>query len=480
MDPIASVSSALLSPTAALGLLVALLTAVLVRYLLPNGSQKPPYPPCIRGWIPWFGAAFDMGKAPLEFIARAREKHGPIFTVLAAGNRLTFLSGKEGISAFFSSKEADFQQAVQKPVQHTASINKEDFLKSHSSIHETIKLRLSQNRLHLYFDRIRNEFSTRIELLNPEGTEDLFALVKKVMYPAVADTLFGKGLCPTGKGKLEEFAEHFWKFDEGFEYGSQLPEFLLRDWSQSKQWLLRLFKKIVIEAEMNNPLEETSKTLHQHLLDTLKGNSTYNNSLLLLWASQANANPVTFWTLGFIISDPLVYKAAMDEIHSVFGKAGNKELNMNEAELKRLPFIKTCVLEAIRLRSPGAITRKAVQPLKINNYLVPAGDLLMLSPYWLHRDPTLFPEPEMFRPERWSKANLEKNVFLEGFVAFGGGKYQCPGRWFALMEMHMLVVMMLYKYEFSLLDPLPKQSNLHLVGTQQPDGPCRVRYKLRK
>ncbi|MGH0151229.1 UNVERIFIED_CONTAM: hypothetical protein FKN15_042707 [Acipenser sinensis] len=54
--------------------------------------------------------------------------------------------------------------------------------------------------------------------------------------------------------------------------------------------------------------------------------------------------------------------------------------------------------------------------------------MLMLSPFWAHRDPRYFPEPEKFMPERWKKANLEKNVFLEGFVAFGGGRYQCPGR----------------------------------------------------
>ena len=30
--------------------------------------------------------------------------------------------------------------------------------------------------------------------------------------------------------------------------------------------------------------------------------------------------------------------------------------------------------------------------------------------------------------KRWEKADLEKNLFLDGFVAFGGGRYQCPGR----------------------------------------------------
>lgn len=31
-------------------------------------------PPCIKGWIPWFGAALEFGKAPLDFIAEARVK----------------------------------------------------------------------------------------------------------------------------------------------------------------------------------------------------------------------------------------------------------------------------------------------------------------------------------------------------------------------------------------------------------------------
>ncbi|KAK2113809.1 hypothetical protein P7K49_008075 [Saguinus oedipus] len=31
-------------------------------------------PPCIKGWIPWIGVGFEFGKAPLEFIEKARIK----------------------------------------------------------------------------------------------------------------------------------------------------------------------------------------------------------------------------------------------------------------------------------------------------------------------------------------------------------------------------------------------------------------------
>ncbi|KAG8511988.1 24-hydroxycholesterol 7-alpha-hydroxylase, partial [Galemys pyrenaicus] len=135
------------------------------------------------------------------------------------------------------------------------------------------------------------------------------------------------------------------------------------------------------------------------------------------------------------------------------------------------------------------------------DYTVPSGDLLMLSPFWLHRNPKYFPEPESFNPERWKKANLEKHAFLDGFMAFGNGKYQCPGRsvkqlghiypeslqrddvsegkklllnpflfiiklwgnlettilWFALLEIQIFIILIFYKYDCRLLDPLPKQ-----------------------
>ncbi|XP_030877360.1 24-hydroxycholesterol 7-alpha-hydroxylase-like [Leptonychotes weddellii] len=108
--------------------------------------------------------------------------------------------------------------------------------------------------------------------------------------------------------------------------------------------------------------------------------------------------------------------------------AGRDKMKVSEDDLKKLPLIKWCILEAIRLRAPGIITRKVLKPVKILNYTVPSGDLLMLSPFWLHRNPKYFPEPELFKPERWKKANLEKHAFLDWFMAFGSGKYQCPGR----------------------------------------------------
>uniref|UniRef100_A0A7M4DWZ6 Cytochrome P450 family 39 subfamily A member 1 n=1 Tax=Crocodylus porosus TaxID=8502 RepID=A0A7M4DWZ6_CROPO len=346
-------------------LLTAVLTLIIGKLVLFR-LRCPNAPPCISGWIPWFGVAFQFGKGPLEFIEQARVKYGPVFTVFALGHRYTFVTEEEGIEAFFMSKDVNFEQAVQQAVKHTVSIPAKVFYKNRYNLYVMLKGKMAPPNLHIFMKTLCKELHEFVEQLGTGGTEELRDLV--------------------------------------------------RNWSKSKQWLLKTLEKVTSAAARPNPSKSESKTVLQHLLDTLPDKHfAPNYSLLLLWASQANAVPVAFWTLVFIISHPDIYKKIMEDIVSVFGNAGKDKIEISQDDLKKLPLIKWCVLEAIRLRSPGAITKKVMNPIKIQNFTIPAGDMLMISPYWLHRNPKYFPDPDMFKPDRWKAANLEKNAFLDNF-----------------------------------------------------------------
>lgn len=65
-------------------LLAAILGLVIVKAVLFQ-LRNPSSPPCIRSWIPWFGAAFQFGKAPLEFIEQARSKVKAVAACLLVG-----------------------------------------------------------------------------------------------------------------------------------------------------------------------------------------------------------------------------------------------------------------------------------------------------------------------------------------------------------------------------------------------------------
>ncbi|XP_007934362.1 24-hydroxycholesterol 7-alpha-hydroxylase [Orycteropus afer afer] len=441
-------------------------------------------PPCIGGWIPWIGAGFEFGKAPLEFIEKARIKYGPIFTVFAVGTRMTFVTEEEGIDVFLNSKRVNFELAVQNLMYRVASVPKNIYLTLHEKLYIMMKGKMRTFNLYQFHEQLTEELHEQLKNLGTHGTMDLNHFVRHLLYPATMNTLFKKDFFPTNKSKIMEFCQHFETYDKGFERGSQMPECLLRNWSKSKKWLLALFEENIPDIKSYTAGKDNSMTLMQGVLDIIKMETNEQKSpnygLLLLWASLSNVVPVAVWTLAFVLSHPDIHKTVMEDISSVFGSPGKDKIKVSEDDLKKLLLIKWCVLEAIRLRAPGVITRKVVKPVKILNYTVPSGDLLMLSPFWLHRNPKYFPEPESFKPERWKKANLEKHAFLDSFLAFGSGKYQCPGRWFALLEIQICVILTLYKYDCTLLDSLPKQSFLHLVGVQQPEGQCRIEYKQRK
>ncbi|XP_057350381.1 24-hydroxycholesterol 7-alpha-hydroxylase isoform X4 [Manis pentadactyla] len=366
-------------------------------------------PPCIRGWIPWIGAGFEFGKAPLEFVEKARIKYGPIFTVFAMGIRMTFVTEEEGVNVFLKSKDVDFELAVQNPVYRTASIPKNIFLKLHEKLYIVMKGKMGAFNLYQFTEQLSEGLHGQLENLGAHGTMDLNNLVRHLLYPVTVNALFKKGLFPTNEKKIKEFHQHFQVYDEGFEYASQIPEYLLRNWSKSKRWLLAFLEKNIPEIKTHKSTKDNSMTLMQALLDIIEMESDKRNGpkygLLLLWASLTNA---------------------------------------------------------------------------VSNYTVPPGDLLMLSPFWLHRNPKYFPEPELFKPERWKKAKLDKYAFLDYFLAFGSGKYQCPGRWLALLEIQICIILIFYKYDCSLLDPVPKQSSLHSVGVQQPEEQCRMVFNQRK
>lgn len=55
-------------------LILTVFTMIISFHLLFGKRSHPNAPPCIGGWIPWFGAAFEFGKAPLHFIQQARAK----------------------------------------------------------------------------------------------------------------------------------------------------------------------------------------------------------------------------------------------------------------------------------------------------------------------------------------------------------------------------------------------------------------------
>ncbi|XP_067931990.1 24-hydroxycholesterol 7-alpha-hydroxylase-like [Watersipora subatra] len=437
-------------------------------------ALKANLPPCHSGWIPFLGCAISFGKEPLMYIKKINDELGPVFTLYITGNRMTYLTEEEDYSKYFLQSEyVDFQKAVHLFVANAADISSESFMTYHTSIHDMVKGKLATQFLPEHSVNLTKLFGNRIRQIQPEGKVELNEFLRMVLYPCVISDLFGKETLDkqNDEKSIRQLMEKFVEYDDQFEYGTQIPQIFLRKWASAKHWLLNMFKDGILQVKSDD------KTVLRSLKDTVDEKHSANYGLLMLWASLANAIPVAFWTVALVLHTPEVHEKVKSVIADTLNLSVEPEFT--EQVLHKLKYIRCCFLEAIRIRSPGVIIRMVIKPFQVKGYTVPAGDLLMLSPYWAHRNETFFPEPERFYPERWIKCDFSKNEFLPGFVAFGGGRYMCPGRWYALMELHILISLLFYKFDMKLEGKLPNHNIMHLVGVQQPDDQCYINMQPR-
>ncbi|XP_011705279.1 PREDICTED: cytochrome P450 4C1-like, partial [Wasmannia auropunctata] len=68
--------------------------------------------------------------------------------------------------------------------------------------------------------------------------------------------------------------------------------------------------------------------------------------------------------------------------------------------LQNLPYLERCIKESLRLYpSIYFVTRTTLEDVKLKSYLLPAGTNIVLYIYGVHRDPNLWPNPEIFDPD---------------------------------------------------------------------------------
>ncbi|KIY64751.1 cytochrome P450 [Cylindrobasidium torrendii FP15055 ss-10] len=139
-----------------------------------------------------------------------------------------------------------------------------------------------------------------------------------------------------------------------------------------------------------------------------------------------------------IINDPRVQRTLLAELMEAWpDKAHPPPLQ----DLERLPYLTACIKEALRLAlgvcSP--LQRLALKDIRVGDWAVPAGTAVSMGVTFLHFNPEIFPDPMVFKPERWLGIEPEAHAILEdNMVSFSRGTRQCVGMGMAWVEMYMI------------------------------------------
>lgn len=121
---------------------------------------------------------------------------------------------------------------------------------------------------------------------------------------------------------------------------------------------------------------------------------------------------VTEWAMLELILRPQLMQRVREEIDKVVGT----DRLLDEADLAKLPFLQAFVKETLRMHPPIAINmpREATHPSTIMGCEFPARTQLIMNIYSIHRDPSVYEDPDSFDPDRF----LETSGFYDQHFTF--------------------------------------------------------------
>ncbi|XP_078486707.1 cytochrome P450 10-like [Ciona intestinalis] len=137
--------------------------------------------------------------------------------------------------------------------------------------------------------------------------------------------------------------------------------------------------------------------------------------------------------------------------------------------LQRMKYLHACALEAQRMFPLTAGTsRRLPVDVVLSGYNVPAGTrLLLISNVAHHKNPEYFDQPESFLPERWLERKQKSKFAMIG--SFGMGARACPGRKFAMQEVHYLLISLLSRYKVEYHHkPIKPHFRLVTIPSEEP------------
>ena len=153
-----------------------------------------------------------------------------------------------------------------------------------------------------------------------------------------------------------------------------------------------------------------------------------NDLLIFMLAGHdttATALTHSLWVLGH-------HPDIQDRVAAEAAAIGDRELTPDD--VPRLAYTVQVLHESLRLCPPAAgVARLATRDIAVDGYRIEAGTLVAVGLYGLHHDPTLWPDPMTFDPDRFSPENV-KNRNRWQFLPFLGGGRPCIGEHFARLE----------------------------------------------
>jgi len=165
---------------------------------------------------------------------------------------------------------------------------------------------------------------------------------------------------------------------------------------------------------------------------------------ILLAGHETTAVALT-WAFYLLSQHPEAERRLHEELERVLGGRAP-----GLADVEKLAYTRQVIDETLRLYPPvWAMDRSVAADDVIDGYRMPKGTYVLVSPWVVQRAPSLWSEPEAFRPERFARGAAELPRYA--YFPFIGGPRQCIGNTFALLEAQLMLATLAQRFRLALV-----------------------------
>lgn len=446
-------------------------------------SSTSKEPEKMPGALLLIGNMLKFGKNPFEYMSLLRSKLGEIGEFRLFHQQMILLTGPEGNEAFFRAPDDQLDQNEAYKVM-TPIFGKGVVFDAPPHIKDQqLKMLMPVLRdkpMRTYSKIIVGEVEEAVKDWGESGEVDLLDFMKQL-------TIYTSSHCLLGNEFRYELNEEFSHLYHDLEKGMHpiafifpyLPIPILRRRDKARVRLQELVTEII---EKRARKTEKSDDAFQMLIDTRYDDGTPLSpheitGLLIgtLFAGHHTTAGTATWIALELARNPKEMDRVLEEFDTLYGHEGEVTFQ----SLREIPIFECVIKEVLRLHPPLImLIRKVAKDLHFKDYVIKAGKYVCVSPRVSHRIAEIFPDPEKFDPDRFTKERQE-DAQPFSWIAFGGCRHKCSGNAFAMLQMKAIYAILLRRYKFELIGSPEGYQDDYTEMVVQPGSPCLVRYTKR-
>lgn len=135
---------------------------------------------------------------------------------------------------------------------------------------------------------------------------------------------------------------------------------------------------------------------------------------------------------------PEIQERVIQELDEIFGDSDRPATFQDTLEMK---YLERCLMETLRMFPPVPIIARHIKSdlkLASGDYTIPAGCTVVVATFKVHRQPYIYPNPDVFDPDNFLPEKTANRHYYS-FIPFSAGPRSCVGRKYAMLKLKILL-----------------------------------------